>query len=165
MSMEQTRIKHGGIELLDSIAQLWEKLNHLHADQSAHFSNFYRGFTFADRKRDLIQKAETADLQVALCLDTASDPIGYCVTTAQGREGEIESIYVEDAYRNLGIGTTLMLDALAWLNAQGINRIKVSVAAGNEAVFSFYQKFGLYPRITILVNKNWHSTDPSRPID
>ncbi len=151
--MEQTYIKHGGIELLDSIAQLWKKLNQLHADQSAYFSDFYREFIFADRKKDLIQKAETTDLRIALCLGATSGPIGYCVVTAQDREGEIESIYVEDAYRNQGIGTALMLDALAWLNAQGINRIKVSVAAGNEAVFSFYQKFGLYPRVTILVNK------------
>ena len=156
--MEQTCIKHGGIELLDSIAQLWKKLNQLHANQSVYFSDFYRGFTFADRKRDLIQKAETSDLQIALYLDATLGPIGYCVTTAQAREGEIDSIYVEYAHRNRGIGTALILDAIAWLNTQGINRIKVCVGAGNEAVFSFYQKFGIYPRVTILVDTNWHST-------
>ncbi len=151
--MEQICIKHGSTELLDSIAQLWKELNQLHTDKSAYFSDFYHGFTFAERKRDLIQKAETSDLQVALYLNASFYQIGYCVTTAQGREGEIESIYVADAYRNQGIGTALMRDAFVWLEAKGINQITVSVAAGNEAVFSFYQKFGLYPRVTILVNK------------
>ena len=49
-------------------------------------------------------------------ISAAFDPIGYCVTTAQGREGEIESIYVADAYRNQEIGTALMRNAIAWLD-------------------------------------------------
>lgn len=151
--MEQICIKHGSIELLDSITPLWKELNQLHADKSAYFSDFYRRFTFAERKRDLIQKAETSEFRVALCLNASFDPVGYCVTTAQGDEGEIESIYITEAYRNQGIGTALMRDAFSWLEVKGINQIKVSVAAGNEAVFSFYQKFGLYPHVTILVNK------------
>lgn len=161
--MEQNHIKHGSIELLDSIAQFWKELNQLHADKSVYFSDFYHKFTFAERKKDLIQKAEMSDLRVALCLNASFDPVGYCVTTAQAGEGEIESIYVKDAYRNQGIGTALMRDAIAWLEVRGINRIRVSVAVGNEAVFSFYQKFGLYPRVTHLVNKDWNSIDPSLP--
>lgn len=111
--MEQIYIKHGSTELLDSIAQLWKELNQLYADKSVYFSDFYRGFTFADRKRDLIQKAKTSDLWVALCLNASFDPVGYCVATDQAGEGEIESIYVIDAYRSQGIGTALMRDAFA----------------------------------------------------
>ncbi|MBN2735100.1 MAG: hypothetical protein JXQ82_09630 [Methanomicrobiaceae archaeon] len=49
--------------------------------------------------------------------------------------------------------STLILRALSWLDKNGSVENRVPVANGNEAAFSFYQKFGFYPRRTILEQK------------
>ena len=64
--------------------------------------------------------------------------------------GEVESLFVEDAYRSEGIGTTLVIRGLAWMDHLGTVRKRVSVGEGNEAAWTFYRKFGFYPRMTVL---------------
>lgn len=56
--------------------------------------------------------------------------------------GEVESLFVKIAYRSHGVGTTLVSRALAWMDSLGTVRNRVSVGAGNEAAWAFYQKFG-----------------------
>jgi ribosomal protein S18 acetylase RimI-like enzyme len=72
---------------------------------------------------------------------------------SQEKTGEIESIFIEEAYRTQGIGSTLVTCALAWLDENGSVRNRVPVADGNEAVFGFYKKFGFYPRMKMLEQK------------
>jgi len=73
--------------------------------------------------------------------------IGYCVSTVDNRKvGEVESLFIEDRYRGLGIGDNLMKKALSWMdNVSTVKKI-INVAYGNEKVFSFYSKYGFYPR-------------------
>lgn len=70
--------------------------------------------------------------------------------------GEVESLFVEPAYRSEGIGTVLVTRGLAWMNSIGAVRKRVSVGDGNETAWAFYRKFGFYPRMTVLEQK----TDP-----
>ncbi len=72
---------------------------------------------------------------------------------SQEKTGEIESIFVEEGYRSRGIGSALVERALAWLDTNDSVRNRVSIADGNEAAFSFYKKFGFYPRMTVLEQK------------
>jgi GNAT superfamily N-acetyltransferase len=44
------------------------------------------------------------------------------------KPGEIESVFVDDAYRSQGIGTDLGTRALAWLETNGSVRNRVTVA-------------------------------------
>jgi ribosomal protein S18 acetylase RimI-like enzyme len=67
--------------------------------------------------------------------------------------GEIDSIFVDDAYRSCGIGSTLVSRALGWLDENGSTRNRVSVSEGNESVWNFYKKFKFYPRMTVLEQK------------
>jgi GNAT superfamily N-acetyltransferase len=82
---------------------------------------------------------------------------GYCVASIQDEEGEIDAIFVDEKYRGKGIGSEFIKDCINWFNENGIKRIKVGVAHGNEATFQFYEKFGLFPRVTYLTTKNWLS--------
>jgi ribosomal protein S18 acetylase RimI-like enzyme len=70
------------------------------------------------------------------------------------RGGEIESIFILERYRSLGIGSTLVNRALAWFSENCTVRNRVSVSDGNEAAEGFYKKFGFYPRMTVLEQKN-----------
>lgn len=146
----------GGIELIDKIEPLWLQLNLHHASISPFFENDFKQFTFENRKHLLQQKAHTGSLMICIfCSDDT--PQGYCIASIEGTEGEIDSIFIAEKFRALGIGRQLMEHALTWLHDHAIVRIKVGVAYGNERAFSFYQKFGLYPRVTYLMTENWHS--------
>lgn len=138
----------GGAELLDSIGPLWEKLNEHHERCSRYFSSRYAMLTFARRKAHLLAKARTGHLRVDLAKDAETGQyVGYCVSTATpDRVGEIDSIYVEEAYRHQGIGNSLMLRALDWLNDQGVQTKRGVIVVGNEQVLPFYSRYGFFPR-------------------
>lgn len=140
---------------IDAIKPLWEKLNEHHRQLSPHFAGHYETFKFEQRKADLLRKAEQGLMHIDLAKDMDDDVIvGYCVSTLikDGSEavGEVDSIYVDEAYRSSGIGDTLMRKALEWMDARGADVKRVSVGAGNEDVFPFYERYGFYPRMTVL---------------
>jgi ribosomal protein S18 acetylase RimI-like enzyme len=136
-----------GADSIDIIRPLWEGLNAHHLVRSPNFKQHYEQMTFEARKNDLLKKER---LQIILAARD-SNPIGYCVCTISGEgDGEIDSIYVEDAYRRSGVGEELMKRAIAWLDAGGAKKKIVAVAAGNEAAIPFYESFGFVPRMTVL---------------
>ena len=151
------RIEIGGQELLDSIEQLWQELLLFHAAKSEHFKKDYRAFKFETRKKDLLNKSKRGSLRVSLSKDEKNRIFGYCVSSIQDREGEIDSIFVSEDYRGKGIGSELIEDCMNWFKDNRVKRIKVGVAFGNESTFQFYKKFGLFPRVTYLTSKNWLS--------
>ena len=155
--MEQDGIRYiaadiGGIEL---IRPLWNQLNGHHHANARVFRDHYEQWTFDDRKEYFKKVAAEGLLRIDLAVDPVSDGnVGYCVSSiSPDKAGEIESVFVEDAYRSLGIGTALMERVLTWLDSNQPVRIRVSVADGNEEAFPFYRKFGFFPRMTVLEQK------------
>jgi GNAT superfamily N-acetyltransferase len=137
---------------LELIRPLWEKLNNHHHSRAEIFRDHYERMRFEDRKIFFERLAGTGSLRVDLAVDPETGRyIGYCVSSlSREKTGEIESIFVEERYRNLGVGSHLITRALGWLNAGGSVRNRVSVGDGNEDAFGFYQKFGFFPRMTVL---------------
>jgi diamine N-acetyltransferase len=157
--MSETEVKYSamGPESLDEIRELWEKLNLLHSTLSPHFGNLARLRTFEARKNELQEKSMTGWLRVDLARDAASGQvIGYAVATlSQAGTGEIDSIFVEEAFRGKGVGERLMKRALSWLDECGAKMKSIAVATGNERVFGFYQRFGFYPITTTLMQSDF----------
>ncbi|NLE04043.1 MAG: GNAT family N-acetyltransferase [Crenarchaeota archaeon] len=142
----------GDETLLDRIEPLWLGLNQQTISDSLSFKPYYRALTFDKRKTVLMQKAQAAVLRVELAIDKSTNhPVGYCVTSLDNAgTGEIESIYVDKAFRGLKIGDTLMKSALAWLEKQGSASRQVSIAAGNENACRFYERYGFRTRRTVM---------------
>ena len=46
-----------------------------------------------------------------------------------------------------------MKKALEWLDKMKVKETIIAVGDGNEEAFKFYEKFGFYPRVTILTKK------------
>jgi ribosomal protein S18 acetylase RimI-like enzyme len=67
--------------------------------------------------------------------------------------GEIDSIYVEPAYRKRGIGECLMQKALMWLDGEHVASKRLVVVVGNEHVSAFYRKFGFFPQSIVFAQK------------
>ena len=108
--------------------------------------------TFEKRRKVLLQKAATGEMRVDVAVDkNACRSVGYCVSSVnEDKTGEIESIFVAKDYRGLGIGASLLKAALAWMDSKGLEKKIVSVGAGNEQSFGFYERFGFRVRKTEL---------------
>jgi ribosomal protein S18 acetylase RimI-like enzyme len=143
---------HGNQNMLDDIKALWEKLNRYHCERSAYFKQHYLGMTFENRKADLLKKAEGGEMRVDVAIDEATGlSIAYIVSTLNsGKEGEIDSVYVEEPYRRMSVGGRLMQNALAWMDERGAVAKNVEVSFGNESAWGFYGRFGFLPRKTTL---------------
>lgn len=141
----------GSTELLDKIQPMWEKLNDHHKAKSEHFANRYHDMTFEKRKSKIL-----CSNILAINIDMVIEPIsnnyvGYCVSTVNNEGvGEIDSIYIDIQFRNYGIGDELMKRALTWLDSNNVKSKIIGVAAGNDNVNVFYEKYGFYKRTVIL---------------
>ncbi len=143
----------GSIDLLDFVDPLWMKLNEHHRERSPHFGDRFAKFTFQMRRKSLSNNQNDRELRVDLA-KISDTYIGYCMSsiieTDRGKLGEIESLYVEPDYRKQGIGKRFMKMALDWMDENKVDRRQLGVAYGNEETFRFYEKFGFYPKVTIL---------------
>jgi diamine N-acetyltransferase len=153
-SAQKPKIRYiqGNQALLDEIQTLWEKLNQHHLQRSPNFKQYYCNMTYQKRKAQLTKRAEDGQLYVDLAVDEASNQtVGYCVCSLNGeKSGAIESIFVAESFRGMGIGAALMKNALNWLDQNGALEKIVEVGAGNEEVFGFYGHYGFLPRKTML---------------
>jgi ribosomal protein S18 acetylase RimI-like enzyme len=154
--MSETKITFtsGGVELLDDIQPLWEGLNQHHALVSPHFKADFHAKTFARRKAALLGKYAEGKLRIDLA-QANGETIGYLISaiTTDG-VGEIESIFIDNAYRGQTIGDQLMRRALAWLDEQSVHTKVIDVAFGNERAYAFYARYDFYPRVVTLKQKD-----------
>jgi diamine N-acetyltransferase len=148
------RYIEGNEDLIEDVAPLWERLNVHHQAISTYFSHQIGQMTFTQRKSHWLEKVKTGQIRIVLAqVEDSKEVIGYCVTISNPDLGEIESIYVDKAFRKMGIGNCLMTKALNWLDRQSVKTKRVNVAVGNEQVFEFYGRYGFLPRATILEQK------------
>jgi len=142
-------------EEIDIIKPLWEKLRDHHFGLSPHFADRYDEFKFEDRKKELLNKADKNLLKVDIAKDEDTQwLIGYCISSiSAGLIGEIDSIYLEENYRSLGIGNELMNRALEWMDEKGAKFKRIVVAMGNEDLLPFYESYNFFPKHIILEQK------------
>ncbi len=141
---------HGDQTLLDEIKPMWEGLNSLMGERSTYFREHFAAMTFAKRKADLLDKAAKGLMRVELAVDKESGQnVGYLVSSVNlhKRVGEVESLFVTQAYRGLGIGDQLMKNALSWMDQNGAVEKIVEATVGNEQALGFYGRYGFLPRL------------------
>ncbi|MBN2656866.1 MAG: GNAT family N-acetyltransferase [Spirochaetales bacterium] len=142
------KIETSGREGLGIIKPLWEKLNEIHRHDSRHFKDFYSGFTFEERMRSFDELIDgNFHLQIVYA---GHEAMGYCISTARGNIGEIDSIYLDEKARGSGLGSLLVENAMLWMRGRKCSRFRVSVADGHESVLEFYGKLGFLPRLSVL---------------
>lgn len=144
--MEITKID---IKELSQIRPMWEELNKIHGKLSTYFKNHFESFSFEERQKQLLKKTYIA----AFVARIENLNIGYCIASIENGIGEIDSIYIDQKYRNQSIGESLLSEAEIWLNSKEIDKVRICVAEGNESVFNFYNKQGYYQRFTVLEKK------------
>jgi diamine N-acetyltransferase len=137
---------------LDQIKELWEGLNRCMGDRSLYFKQHFTAMTWVKRESELLEKAAGGQILVDIAFDDQADvAVGYLVSSVNSEKvGCVESIFVSEAYRGLGIGELLMQKALEWMDENGAAEKILEVTVGNEQVYGFYGRFGFLPRQTLL---------------
>jgi diamine N-acetyltransferase len=133
---------------LMKLKPLWKKLNQLHLQDSIYFKEHYQKFTFEKRFKNF-DTIDDKDMKISI-IKNSDKIVGYCIATKKETAGEIDSIYIDDAYRKAGYGKKLIDESINWLKRKKCKKIMVAVANGHENVFDFYKKSGFYPRLTYL---------------
>jgi len=148
--MPEVEIKEVGIECLDEIRPLWERLNHHHAAVSEHFSEYFQRFSFDQRKAGLETKAQHGIFRLFIARSNGQ-LAGQCIISlGPDLIGEIDSLFVAEEFRNKKIGDSLMRAALDWFDKNGATSKSIVVIHGNESAHSFYARYGFLPRSTRL---------------
>ena len=149
--MTQIVYVQGALELLPRVQPLWLKLNDIHLANSNYFKHHYHDFTFEERCKRFSEEAQLEVMVVLACDAASSMDVAYCISSVNSAMvGEVDSLYVEQDYRKLGVGDRLMKQAMQWMDALQVKRRIIAVAEGNEMVLPFYQRYGFYPRKIIL---------------
>ncbi len=138
---------------IETIAHLWEKLNEHHRKNSKYFAERFSQLTFHTREKVFLEKAKSGTLRIDLARDLDSNQyIGYCISSiTKDNEGEIDSIYIEENYRRLGIGDYFMKKAVEWMDNRSVKTKKIVIAFGNEEVIEFYSRYGFLPLFTTVI--------------
>lgn len=137
---------------LNLIKELWEKLNIIHLNDSNYFKDHYQTFTF-EKRCEKFNLIDDNNIRIEIIEDRGK-LLGYCISTIENGNGEIDSLFVEEQYRKYGYGSQLLENAVKWFKHNNCNKIVVSVAEGHESVFEFYKKHKFYPRFTYLYLKD-----------
>ena len=134
---------------IDRIQPLWKKLIQANASNSPYFADYYGTFEFTVRKGFLQEKLDGgAKLYTAVLVDEETQQdIGFVTATYHTGVsfGEVEMLYVEEAYRGKSLGSKLLTMALECMDRENIRDRKLCVTYGNDAALKLYQKFGFYP--------------------
>lgn len=77
--------------------------------------------------------------------------IGFINYDSIYEQAELEYIYVDKIYRNMGIATRLFETMITDLNNRNIHQITLEVRCDNESAISFYLKNG-FEKVTIRKN-------------
>jgi ribosomal protein S18 acetylase RimI-like enzyme len=150
--MDEIEIKRGSLESIDLIQNLWEHLNQLHLNKSPYFKDRYQNLSWGKRKQKLT--AKSSDILIEYAVDNKEHKIiGYCISTIDREDksiGEIDSIYIDEFYRNSGLGKQFIDRAISWLESNNVETQKLLVGVGNEGVLNFYKQFNFYPLHIVL---------------
>ncbi|NLE02771.1 MAG: GNAT family N-acetyltransferase [Fibrobacter sp.] len=133
------------------IKPLWEKLNQIHLNDSTHFKEHYKQFSF-DERCNHFSEIHPEDLHIKIVSDN-DRVVGYCISSYTKGTGEIDSLFVDESHRNLGLGKALFKNALSWFELKCCKKVTVSVAEGHESVLPFYRQFDFFPRSITLQHK------------
>jgi ribosomal protein S18 acetylase RimI-like enzyme len=132
------------------IKSLWEGLREYHASLSEKASS---SKTFEQRERELKEKViDGGQIQILIAFDEANQTyVGYSVSTISKQNvGELDSLFIMEAYRSQGIGELFMNRSMGWFEENNIERMLMYVSYFNESAVRFYKKFDFEPVSYIL---------------
>jgi ribosomal protein S18 acetylase RimI-like enzyme len=129
------------------IIELWKELMDFHTEIDSRNPRSKNGHLNWEKYLRELMKSENNLILVALERNTV---VGFSISQISTYPpvfinktyGFISDIAVKSGYRRKGIGEKMLAEIFNWFESHGIDRIELSVAAGNETGYSFWKKHG-----------------------
>lgn len=136
-------IERANSDDIDAVTELWVRL----ARGQREHDSFIRAEPNRETMRETLAAYQVADgLLVARADDRVVGFASYSIERGtldlDSTRGTLSNLYVEPAYREQGIGTTLLETAADELAAKGAAVLTIEVMADNEAARRFYREQG-----------------------
>lgn len=84
---------------------------------------------------------------IAMLEDVA---VGFAHASLRGDEGKLEAIWVEPGAREIGLGSSLLEAATAWLEARGARTIDASALPGDRSTKRLLETAGFVARLIVM---------------
>lgn len=149
------RVRRAGVRELDRLAAMWTAISHFHEP----FDPVFRMRSDADGELNELLRAIARDPDaVILVYDENGDLPGFCIARLdfsppimhESGRAEITDLGVREDARRRGIGSRLVDEALAWVQAGGVQRVEVQVAKGNQVAQAFWRAKGFGDLMDVL---------------
>jgi GNAT superfamily N-acetyltransferase len=147
---ESLRIRRATLADLDAAVRLFGQLNDLErpwrifapsADPLEQAMRRYRRLIRG--KKGIVVLAEAKGSPVGLGVAEVVTPSSYSTEQAV----ELSNVYVDHAYRGLGLGSAIVKELLAFTHRKRIPKLVLRVFAPNAAAAEFWMHFGFEPRL------------------
>lgn len=142
----------GGVEMLDTIRDMWSKLTRDAARHSEHFHDYFHEKSWDERRSELLNKASRGPFNVDLAM-SGSKELGFCISSVMDGAGEVESLFVEECSRGRRVGEMLLQRSVRWMKDNGARTMAVFTVYGNDDVLGFYVKQGFRPISIMLIHE------------
>jgi GNAT superfamily N-acetyltransferase len=141
------------LEEIHQVRPLWEGLRIFTREITTHFKTYYQNLDFDERIRKFFKPGMRVQIDIAV--DSASGRIaGYALASIDpAGTGELDSFFVLQDYRRLGIGEQLLVRSIGWMKQQGPKEMMILTAFENREVLALYERLGFFPRLIQLFGK------------
>lgn len=92
--------------------------------------------------------------------------VGFAICGRAGSWGYVQRLAIHPDHQHRGLGSTLLADALGWMQRRRVARVLVNTAADNDAAIALYEAHGFRRRhdiLRIVELELGHSPDGGRP--
>lgn len=124
------------------IKGLWEKNREYHENISEYFGCLYSNLVFEERM-EAFGLFDADSIKITIAENSLDKKVlGYCLSTAEGDEGQTHTLHVAEYTRGLGIGKELMSAHINWMKNKGCKNIVITVSRDNADTIEFYKTLG-----------------------
>jgi GNAT superfamily N-acetyltransferase len=149
--------------IIENIPEI-QKLNKelfLHEIKSGFDKNLDANWSFSQSGKKEIKQRIISQNSCGFVVKVDNKIIGYLIGLVlqeetgrnESKYAELEHMYIDPKYRNLGIGKKLVKKFKTWAKSKKLKIMKVTVSYKNEKAINFYKKVGLLPVDATLVMK------------
>ncbi|MEN1761322.1 GNAT family N-acetyltransferase [Anoxynatronum sibiricum] len=128
------------------IKEVWEKNRLFHEATSQFFGHLYHSLIFEERMAPFEAFGEDQmKITIAEAVgeeESQQQVIGYCLSTIDGHEGQMQTLHVLEEFRGKEIGKELMQRHLEWLKDHKCEAVSLVVSQENEKAIRFYENHG-----------------------
>lgn len=80
--------------------------------------------------------------RIRLAITATDQPAGYIITGRNGAAGFVQRLAVERSLEGQGVGSSLLIDGLQWLQRRGVREVLVNTNFDNDRALGLYERFG-----------------------